>query len=80
MLNDIYGRFIARSYLHFRICYHDTVQGSVMYEGKFKSVAQRGYDNMSDIPLFTVPGRKSPGDAKVTGKRHQRCVKENREK
>ena len=51
-----------------------------MYEGKFKSVAHRGYDNMSDIPLFTVPGRKSPGDAKVTGKRHQRCVKENREK
>ena len=35
-----------------------------MYEGKFKSVAQRGYDNMSDIPLFTVPGRKSASDAK----------------
>ena len=36
-----------------------------MYEGKFKSVAQRGYDNMSDIPLFTVPGRKSPSDTYV---------------
>ena len=35
-----------------------------MYEGKFKSVAQRGYDNMSDIPFFRVPGRKSPSDAK----------------
>ena len=34
-----------------------------MYKGNFNSAARWGYDNMGDIPLLTVLGRKSRSGA-----------------